>query len=179
MATEVFEPETRHLRAIARTAQDVPHSQRLAHDGYYIDVHEEDLLVPIALISGHDENDDPTGFWAALRHQAGSGACYCVDKSETYDTLLDALYAADSWAERLADDWRTEAVKREAEFQCEGLMDQIAELRRAHSKLAASRPDDGLDAATCRALQALRENVADHVRDIKQLRAEPWRVLPH
>jgi hypothetical protein len=179
MTNEVFEPETRHLRDIARTAKDAPYSRRLAHDGYYTDVHEEDLLVPIALISGHDENGDPTGFCAALRHDMGGGAYYCVDQSETYDTLVDALHAADSWAERLSDDWRTEAVKHEAEFQCEWFMDQIADLRRTHSKLAASRPGDDLRAATRGALQALREDVADHVRNIKRLRAEPWRVLPH
>jgi hypothetical protein len=176
MANEIFEIETPDLRVRVRTAKDVPHSRRLAHDGYYTDVHGEDLLVPIALISGHDENGDPTGFCAALRHDAGGESYYCVDESETYDTLVDALYVADSWAERLADDWRTEAVKHEAELQREWLVEQIVGLRRAHSKLVASRHDDGLDATTCRALQALREEVADHATRIRWLRENPWAV---
>lgn len=168
---------------------------RLRHTGYYTDSFHEAVVV--GAVFQLPARRGVTQYVPAVRDPHNKGAAL-ADFSNLTESKEDAARAADSMAERYAEDERDTDARYQAEQQIEDAKESISTARAQHSALAKElreatraqfdmlRPDftpsmeiyEKRRPAICKAitdkLKSLRDIVHDEVRRIRRLRNDYW-----
>jgi hypothetical protein len=171
--------------ANAEDAHDATTRPRVIdHTGWYIDNFQHETTCGVVLTIKPLTDEDELEYLAGVRDPWNEHAVL-VDLDDTYTDVDEAARAADSFAERYADDCRTDDMKAQAEMQIEDAHERIRENRKAHSKLIKEHAALAKQAATsgavfeavCATAAGYRLEVRDAVARIKLLRDEPWRAV--
>jgi hypothetical protein len=130
---------------------------RLRHTGWFVDSFQSDTTHGIVVNLSH-------GRWLAGYSDPWNDDCYCVELY-VYGDAQDAAFAAESMAERFAEDCREADEKFQAEQDIEDARERIGSLREQVVALVQSIRKSTLDSVVCERLRAdVRGMLAEKTR---------------
>ena len=146
--------------------------------GYYLDNFQNDKL--IACVVQLPARRGASQYYPATRHSDIDGFTVYLD--DVCDDKEEAARLADGYAESVAEQYREDDIRYQAEQQIEQARDLIAECRKEHSQLASEiritgQSSPAICAALRRELLSYRQEVRAAIKQIQLLTAEPWRAV--
>lgn len=154
--------------------------------GYYCDSEYWETAIPVVCkyrrkgTHGDGEERTHVVYVPGVRFTEGDGVtCYPLD---VYENQRDAMRAAHSYAERIAESERKSDAEQRAEDDIEEARDAIKEARAAvHALIVDLKQTGTLPAALCGAIAArikqARAEVWDAIKTIRARRDNPWSAV--
>lgn len=152
--------------------------------GYYCDSQYWETAIPVVCKyrrkEMHGEERTHVVYVPGVRFTEGDGVtCYPLD---VYENQRDAMRAAHSYAERIAESERKSDAEQRAEDDIEEARDAIKEARAAvHALIVDLKSTGALPAALCGAIAARikeeRRAVWSALKTIKERRRNPWSAV--